>query len=248
MSGIDIYGFNREVYVFGKYPQGANGELRALRWILLNPEYARKNGQGLFLTEQIIDVVRYYDDYEEAKKWPKGENDYWKRSNIGYFLNGSSWKYGTPKRTSSAKRVDFMYDRPGCFTKEEQNAMLDEGQGKLFLLSVDDVTKEGEIKKTLGGGATYAPERRAVATEWLPRGGGKYTEDGCYAWVYSETDKDTTLPVNGKKAGCSYWWLRSPVASSGCAAFVYHGGFVYADGNFVDYNIGGARVALWLNL
>ena len=80
------------------------------------------------------------------------------------------------------------------------------------------------------------PLAQAVGTPYAIKN-GLFVDDGVYNGV-------TVKEYVGK----SYGWLRSPGASSGCAANVNNNGNVNAYGNNVNNNNGGARVAFFQGL
>ena len=63
-------------------------------------------------------------------------------------------------------------------------------------------------------------------------------------WYY---EADERLVSKFNNSG-SWWWLRSPGYYQDYAAGVDNDGYVYLSGNNVNYETGGVRPALWLNL
>jgi hypothetical protein len=57
-----------------------------------------------------------------------------------------------------------------------------------------------------------------------------------------------TACCNASSTWGHWWWLRSPGIYSYRAACVDNYGYVYVDGFFVDFYIGGVRPALWLEM
>ncbi|MCL1799493.1 MAG: DUF6273 domain-containing protein [Eggerthellaceae bacterium] len=81
--------------------------------------------------------------------------------------------------------------------------------------------------------------------------GGKPTKDKVFLLSLDEVNKYFSSGQEriAKYEGSDFWWwLRSPGGYAGHAALVIGGGGVYASGYDVDYDSGGVRPALWLNL
>jgi hypothetical protein len=71
--------------------------------------------------------------------------------------------------------------------------------------------------------------------------------DGCRLYVYDKSVKDDYLIENGKKQGCSWWWLRTQLGRSSCATFIGPRASVRSYGR-VDLIYYGVRPALKINL
>lgn len=92
---------------------------------------------------------------------------------------------------------------------------------KVFLLSIVEVNKYLSSTET----------RKCAPTDYaITRG----------AWT-SDSIK------TGERATC-WWWLRSPGCNSYSTAYVYGDGSVYDNGYRANYDIGGVRPALWIDL
>ena len=60
-------------------------------------------------------------------------------------------------------------------------------------------------------------------------------------------DKYNSARTAKYKNEASWWWLRSPGGNTNFAARVYDDGRVFVFGNFVAYDYGGVRPAMWVN-
>jgi chemotaxis protein histidine kinase CheA len=240
--GEDCYGFRRPVYKFGTYKN------EPIRWILLNG--AKAGEKGYFVSERVLDVMRMHSDSENYKKLKGtyGEGVFY-HTDLGIWLNGGVIENGIIVKPATSyapygakTRRDYFLD--AAFDEAERAAVLTaNGQG-IGLLSVEDV----EDNKLLSGKkrTDWPPERRSMATPYLES--NRSTKDGSYLYIYSNDDKDGYLEVNGEKKGCSWYWLRTPGESEGCAADVSSSGGVYSGGSDVDFVDAGVRPALCLNL
>jgi hypothetical protein len=81
--------------------------------------------------------------------------------------------------------------------------------------------------------------------------GGNDTRDKVFLLSLSEarkyfgSDRERIARYNGE---AFRWWLRSPGLYATYAADVYSDGYVYFNGIYVNYDYGGVRPALWVNL
>jgi len=112
-----------------------------------------------------------------------------------------------------------------------------------------------------------------TGNQWFGTNGGADTTDRVFLLSLEEvvryfgdsgkllgerSDEDWIIDeYNDKRIACGnirgkwrswFWWLRSPGCRGTYAALVHTDGNVYVDGNIVDYNNGGVRPALWLNI
>jgi len=67
-------------------------------------------------------------------------------------------------------------------------------------------------------------------------------------WIYDDYNSERVVVEAEDKDTALWWWLRSPGYYNYRAAFVYADGRINVGGNFVSYDGGGIRPALWLNL
>jgi hypothetical protein len=256
--------FGRCVVKFGNYPFDTDEKKQPIEWLLLNANTYEQEEGGLLLSKYVIDCVRYYHDCGEAKKWVRDNDEHWKHSDIGYWLNGSKWQYRKYNTYPSSYRNDFFIDN--AFNNEELEIILDkDGLGKIRLLSVDEARKyfEANIKTDNGWCTelytndrkyTYSPLAQAESTKYAQAQtnddvqilviGGKYHEEYDDYVINKLREYEKTEEFLGK----AWWWLRSVGASSGCASDVRGPGEIYdGDGGCVDGS-NGVRPALWIKL
>ncbi|MDR3263102.1 MAG: DUF6273 domain-containing protein [Clostridiales bacterium] len=239
----DIYGHNRTVYTFGRHPTNKAGTDKdtKIRWICLKEE----NGKGLFVSEQILACKPYHNTIEDWKTLKK-DNDkfyqneascrkFWTQSDLCKWLNNGFYKK--------------------AFKDGEQRNIIEKSEigSKVFLLSIDEAREAfgakqkgtwGFYEKELTGykgleNYTITPLAQATGTPYA-NNQGLYPDAGIY-----KEQKVTEY------FGKSWYWLRSPSSSVGCAAFVDDYGCVSSVGIYVygvDFADDGVRPALWLNL
>jgi len=79
--------------------------------------------------------------------------------------------------------------------------------------------------------------------------GGNNTTDKLFLLSLAEVrNTDYGFGSDATRAASSWWWLRSPGYYVDGAAYVFSGGYVYSDGDSVNYDSGSVRPALNLNL
>ncbi|MCL1944900.1 MAG: DUF6273 domain-containing protein [Firmicutes bacterium] len=226
----------RELFIFGHYPTQDD----KIEWIKIKQE----RNKILLLSSKILDAKSYnksvYGDGFEVEDndfldyYRKNEivcREFWKKSDLYKWLN-----------------TDFL---DNTFSKEEQNALVDVGDGKVFCLSVEEAKESfvannfdvwGYYAKLLQGYRgledynTITPLAQAQGIEYAIDN-GLYVNDGIYEQIMIKEYKNF-----------SSWWLRSPGTSSCCAAFVYNDGGVHVGGDHLDYSDIGVRPALWLKM
>ena len=133
-----------------------------------------------------------------------------------------------------------------AFTEEEQSAIL--------MTEVDNSQSQCYSEYDTDGGNDTQDRvfllSYAEANEYL---GVTYDDSDNTTSRVSPTDyaeaqgtytSDTYETADGEYAG--WWWLRSPGSDQHSAAYVITDGSLYCD--FVDYDIGCVRPALWVNL
>ncbi|MGN1205721.1 MAG: leucine-rich repeat protein, partial [Eubacterium sp.] len=220
---------------FGNYWQeDTNGDGRAdkndaktpIKWRVLSV-----NGDDAFLlADKSLDCQKYNDTWTDVT---------WETCTMRSWLNG----YGASGNVcgtdyTSGNFLDY------AFTAGEQSAIKttnvvnednpdDDTEGgnntsdQVYLLSIGEVTNPdyGFTAST-----TSTETRTAVNTAYVAAGG------------------EIKSPYKGEAGDTANWWLRSPGHRRYDASYVYDTGYVYADGNYVDYFNYAARPALHLNL
>jgi hypothetical protein len=149
------------------------------------------SGRALFiLSEFILDCKRYHGEYVDST---------WRDCDLRQWLNDAFY------------RAAFDAAEQGCV---ETTRCTDNGEGspdtedKVFLLGVAEVKSLTDI---LG-----KDMRRAVGTEFAKA----KKADGCHLYVYDKSVDGDYITENGKKHGCSWWWLRTQLGSSSRATFI----------------------------
>jgi len=183
-----------------------------------------RGGKALLLSEQIIEPNMYNLDMSDTT-W---EKCFLRKSlNDRFLKNFSSEEQGMIAETTIANPGNLWYGTPGgAVTKD-----------KIFLLSLE------EADRYFGGSGDYVNSKRKA---WGGDGNVIVRDNG---WAVSNDHDIERASVLGY--GDSWWWLRSPGATSNSAAAVNIGGSINVrgrDANTSHPEMGGVRPALWLNL
>ena len=165
--------------------------------------------------DRIPNIPEYY--WKPEKRWPPDSNEYWKRSDIGKWLNGGAWIFDDLCTYPKNYRHDYFFDN--AFSYEEQGRIIDGYGGKIFLLSLDEIRAYSNVLGQIKAGGTdydlQAP-RRALPTEYV-----KNTEifrDECKLSFNSSGVVDKSrikvsgaefLPTGDVSKPCAQWWLRT---------------------------------------
>ncbi len=171
----------------------------------------------LILSEYILDCTRYHGEYAEIT---------WRDCDVRKWLNDAFYH-----AAFSAAEKGFV-KTTRCTDNGEGSP---DTQDKVFLLSVAEVKSLTDL---------YGKDiRRAVGTEYAKV---KKT-DGCHLYVYDKSVKADYITENGKKYGCSWWWLRTQLRESSRVTFIGTRASIrsYCRVNRVSY---GVRPAVKLNL
>ncbi len=110
---------------FGKYPQGANGEVQPLMWRVL----AVESGRALLITDKLIDCVRYHETDTKVT---------WETCSLRRWMNNEFIN----KAFSSSEQmlivtVTIPNQKSGIFGLKEGNSTSD----KIFALSINEAKK-----------------------------------------------------------------------------------------------------------
>ena len=110
---------------FGRYPQGANGEIEPLMWRVL----AVESGRALLITDKLIDCVRYHETDTKVT---------WETCSLRRWMNNEFIN----KAFSSSEQmlivtVTIPNQKSGIFGLKEGNSTSD----KIFALSINEAKK-----------------------------------------------------------------------------------------------------------
>jgi hypothetical protein len=206
--------------IFGRYRQGANGEIEPLLWRVLHVDNNR--GRALLITEKLIDCRRYHDVLEDIT---------WEDCSLREWMNGEFIDTAFTKEEASkiAEVRNRNPDNPYGWEGQTIDGSNDT-EDRVFALSLD------EVKDNIGrgGSRTYFRndyDRIAAVTPYAK-------ERGSGVWRH--------IITNGKQTG--WWWLCSPGCLSDYAAYVNAGGGVSELGDDVSTPSVSVRPAFWLNL
>jgi hypothetical protein len=150
----------------------------------------KSGGELVILSEYILDCKRYHGEYVETS---------WRDCDLRKWLNDEFY------------HAAFNAAEKGII---KTTRCTDSGEGspdtedKVFLLGVAEVKRLTEL---------YGKDiRRAVGTEFAK----VKKADGCHLYVYDKSVSDDYITENGKKHGCSWWWLRTQLRESSRATFI----------------------------
>ena len=212
----------------GTYPQGANGEVEPIEWLVLDVQ----DGKALLISRYGLDAHRF--DASTYQGWNKSEIREWLNST---FLNTAftdkeqeGIETTTVKTGNNADWVAFAKKKDWSYDSVDGGS---DTQDKIFLLSLEEAMEYGGYS-TLEDFYNKGTEKlQAVPTAYAVAQGA-YQYDG----------SNSSYMLDG--TGCCWWWLRSPGYNSNYASDVYFDGslrdhYVYGGG-------GAVRPAFWLNL
>jgi len=183
-----------------------------------------QDGKALIITENLIEPRPYNVELTEVT---------WEKCTLREYLNGEFLQKFTAEeqRRIAETRVSNPYNL--WYGTNGGNDTND----KVFLLSLE------EVDKYFGDSGDYQNKRRMRYEGQYPNGKWVAADDG--PAFSNANDSDRIAKYND---AASWWWLRSPGFSSSYAAFVLYDGNVHVYGISVNFDYGGVRPALWLNL
>ena len=207
-----------EIITLGVYPQTADGADRTpIKWRVL-----QNSGRDLFiLSENILDCKRYHGEYADIT---------WRDCDLRKWLNAEFYN-------AAFNAAEKGFVKTTCCTDNGEGSP--DTEDKIFLLSIAEVKR---LTDTLGKDI-FDKKRRAVGTEFAK----VKKADGCHLYVYDGSVNDGYITENGKKHGCSWWWLRTQPGGSSRATFVCLHGSVRGYGR-VSRGRYGLRPALNLTI
>ena len=208
----------------GTYPQGANGEVEPIEWLVLDVQ----DGKALLISRYGLDAHRV--DASEYQGWDKSEIRSWLNST---FLNTAFTDKEQEGIVTTTVKTGNNADWVAFAKKEGWNYNSVDGgsdtQDKIFLLSLEEAMEYGGYSSLEDFSNKGTEKLQAVPTAYA-------VAQGAY--------QSSSSTLNG--VGCCWWWLRSPGSISFSASFVGHGGSL--DYFSVDYTDEAVRPAFWLNL
>lgn len=150
-----------DIVKFGQYPQGANGEVEPIEWLVLDV----KDGKALLLTDKLLDRV-LYDEKRTGVTWETCALRKWMNNDfIGMAFNSDA-------QSKIATVTNFNPDNPKYGTKGGNST-----QDKVFTLSIDEVEGYFSSDKSMIAKATaYAVKMGA----WFNKNSGN-----SYWWLRS---------------------------------------------------------------
>ena len=210
-----------KIITFGTYPQTASGADRApIKWRVLQ----NSGGELFILSEYILDCKQYHSDCHPYHS--EYADITWNDCDLRKWLNNefynAAFSAAEKKLVTTTLCTDNGDDSPD--TKD-----------KIFLPGVAEVKGLTDV---LG-----RDMRRAMGTEFAK----VKKADGCHLYVYDKSVEGDYITENGRKHGCSWWWLRTQGNSSSRAFFIGTRASIRSYGR-VNLSCYGVRPALKLNL
>ncbi len=220
-----------DTIVFGHYEQDndtTNGK-EPITWRILD---SNSSDQYLIISEKVLDVKRYNENYYNPITWEK--------STIRSWLNGYDGSYNTVgKNYTSENFIDTAFaaaekekiintDVPAHFHPDYSTSPGNATRDKIFLLSIVEARNYFTSSRDRQADATrYAVKHAAsvVGSESgnLPTTNGTCSDIHCYA----------------------SWWLRSPASSASRASGVTCDGSLTGNASVELDNVG-VRPAMWV--
>ncbi|MBQ9886997.1 MAG: pentapeptide repeat-containing protein [Lachnospiraceae bacterium] len=238
------------LYEFGSYPQGANGEVKPILWRVLDIV----GGYALLLSDKILDSKPYHKEYEDIT-WDKCTLNEWLNKGYEAEQEGDKGFYDTAFNDADKLRIANINSGK---VKIESDVGRGDGCREIFLLSEDE--HKQYFYRSTQKKMRDEPARKLNPEEQQLYDIQKELEDK-FDEVFGEGDRSRAAEAFGteyaKKSrlyassgnGRSVWWLRlGGSGGSRYVMFVDFDGDVRTRGFFVHDADVGVRPALWLNL
>ena len=166
---------------FGRYPQGAKGEVEPLRWRVLAVD--EKGKKALLVTEKLIDCCRYHNKSEDIT-WEGCDLRIWLNGN---FLNSAFSEEESAKigLTNNNNPDNPRYEIHGG------NPTVD----RVFLLSIDEAEKYFHRKR----------DRVAKVTKYAINQGSDFDEKGMGCWWLRSPGFNRGLAAYVSSVGGVHW-------------------------------------------
>lgn len=209
-----------DALLFGRYPQTEDSSLLPISWTVLDVS----SDSALLLSDRILDCRRYHGN-SAGMKWRDCSDTTWRDCDLRAWLKDEFYS----SVFSSAEKT--MIRLTHCSGNGTGSPDTDD---YAFLLSAEEarahLARHGkQVMKSVG-----TPFAR------LPK------PDGCRLYVYDKSNEDNYAAVDGKMAGCSWWWLRTQGNKPSRACFVGTGCSIRSYEN-VSVSRAGIRPAIWID-
>ena len=181
-----------------------------------------QNGKALLLTEDVIERCCYHSS---------GKKTTWEECELREYLNGAFLQtFSSLEQSQIASVTNANPDNPWYGIPGGKNTT-----DKIFLLSIDEVVKyfgdSGDLQARKG---------------WYWEDPGQSVLKDEQGYFINDQYNEARIGIYRSKN--TWWWLRSPGGYGRHAVYVNSDGCLYIYGVYVDFDIGGVRPALWLNL
>ena len=205
-------------FEFGRYPQGANGEVRPITWRVLR----RDSDSLLVISEKGLDTKRYND--VEVSFWKSifGSGITWSNCTLRAWLNGEFYGKAFNEQEQSLIKKTIIANNAGPSTEDNVFLLSIDEAKSLFIGCNDSLRDPMEFIWSYEYRCLACADRICNSTEYAIKNG---------AWVYS---------------GNVWWWLRSRGYNYNRAAFVCSIGKISNEGHYVSHIGASIRPALKL--
>ncbi|MDR3217088.1 MAG: DUF6273 domain-containing protein [Clostridiaceae bacterium] len=235
--GYDTAGI--EYVRFGKYPQGANGEIEPIIWRVLDIAVNEENQKtALLMSELTLDRVPYHKECAKIN---------WKNSNIRGWLNGdkivdgdTNWKEVEPYINSDSNK-SFYEAAFSELTEDEKGKYIlpySSGGNGLASAAADDNTSDTGNDKcpattdyvfllnTAEAGLYFEEDGKFNEYDWNPLRQAEGTKYAATRGLWQD-DGEWVGKIYAEFKGKSFWWLRNRDGGGGrSAAYVCGSGEV----------------------
>ena len=184
-----------DIVTLGSYPQGANGEVKPIEWIVLE----KQDNKALLISRYGLDAKPYNTEYT---------NITWENCTLRKWLNGEFLNKAFTAKEQTGILTTAVDNSAAQGYSDWSTSGGNNTQDKVFLLSFAEANKYFGVRYYEEAGAGDNVKARVQPTAYAIAQG---------AWTNIDYKTES-----GEPAG--FWWLRSPGGSRSYAAFVYAGG------------------------
>ena len=188
-------------------------------WLVLDV----RDGKALVITERLV----------AQEPYGQSGNTTWETSTLRRYLNDRFLQKFTVEEQSRISETRIQNPNNIWYGSNGGNDTTD----KIFLLSLE------EADKYFGDSGDYQSNRRKVHEGQFPRDSWIAAGDGT---VFSNIHDSRRVAIYYSSA--NWWLLRTPGADNRHVVTVISDGSVYVSGIAANFEFGGVRPALWLNM
>lgn len=188
-----------DVVTFGRYPQGANGEVRPIEWRVLDV----REDKALLLKDKLLDCIRYNNEYEDVT-WENCTQRKWMNND---FIQTAFSRDELSEITTAA---NDNRDNPEHGTKGGNTT-----QDKIFALSIDEAKKYFDTDSGRSAETTVFAERKGAYINnndgnsvWWLRSPGHTGSYAAYVYHYGSISIDGNSVCYNNVAVRPALWIK----------------------------------------